>query len=163
MELRLALVVLVVAAFLPPVATAKLGIPLSHGELQEQARWSRAVGAPTRCVSQATDYAIASSIKQQWLGKTNVSVVAGRRHIEVLLSRRTCFLLRADYLPDLARIDAVFTLAHESVHVDGEWSERLADCLGARRFDRVARVAGFRFSTRAVRAFFKDSACYRRR
>jgi hypothetical protein len=142
------------------VATAKWGAPLSHWELQEQARWSKAVGAPTRCVSQATDYAIASSIKQEWLGKTDVVVLAGRRHVQVLLSRRTCFLLRADYLPELARIDAVFTLAHESVHVDGEWSERLADCVGARRFDRVARVAGFRFSERAVRAFFKDSACY---
>jgi hypothetical protein len=90
-------------------------------------------------------------------------VVASRRHVEVLLSRRTCFLLRADHLPELARIDAVFTLAHESVHVDGEWSERLADCVGARRFDRVARVAGFRFSRRAVLAYFKDSACYARR
>ena len=149
-----------VAAFLPPVATAKWGAPLSHRELQEQARWSRAVGAPTRCVSQATDYAIASSIKQEWLGKTNVLVVAGRKHVEVLLSRRTCFLLRADYLPELARIDAVFTLAHESVHVDGEWSKRIADCVGARRFDRVARVAGFRFAKRAVRTFFRDTACY---
>jgi hypothetical protein len=98
-----------------------------------------------------------------WLGKTEVVFVAGRRHVEVLLSQRTCFLLRADHLPEAARIDAVFTLAHESVHVDGEWSERLADCLGARRFDRVARVAGFKFSKRAVLAFFKGSACYPRR
>jgi hypothetical protein len=153
----------VAAALLPPVATAKWGAPLSHRALQEQARWSKAVGAPTRCVSQATDYAIASSIKQQWLGKTNVVVVAGRRHVEVLLSRRTCFLLRAGHLPELARIDAVFTLAHESVHVDGEWSEQRADCIGARRFDRVAKVAGFRFSREAVVEYFRDSVCYVRR
>jgi hypothetical protein len=153
----------VAAALLPPVATAKWGAPSSHQELQEQARWSKAVGAPTQCVSQAMDYAITSSIKQGWLGKTDVVFVAGRRHVQVVLSQRTCFLLRADYLPESARIDAVFTLAHESVHVDGEWNERLADCLGARRFDRVMRVAGFTFSKRAVLAFFKGSACYPRR
>lgn len=161
--LRLTLAVLVAAALLPSAATAEWGIPLSHRELQEQARWSKAVGAPTRCVSKAMDYAIASSIKQTWLGKTEEVFVAGHRHVQVLLSRRTCFFLRADDLPAWAAIDAVFTLAHESVHVDGELDERLADCLGARRFDRVARAAGYRFSRSAVAAYFKHNACYTRR
>lgn len=104
-----------------------------------------------------------SSIKQTWLGKTDEFFIAGRRHVQVLLSPRTCFLLRAKGLPEWAVIDAVFTLAHESVHVDGEFDERTADCLGARRFDRVARVAGFRFSKQAVAAFFKGNACRPRR
>jgi hypothetical protein len=159
--LRFGLVVLVVTAVLPAVAAANGDVPLSHHHLQDEARWSKAVGAPTRCVTQATDYAIASSIKQTWAGKTDEFFIAGRRHVQVLLSQRTCFLLRAKGLPESAVIDGVFTLAHESVHVDGELNERIADCLGARRFDRVARVAGFRFSNRAVEAFFKGNACRR--
>lgn len=151
------------AALLPPVAAADWGVPLSHRQLQDEARWSMAVGAPTRCVSQAGDYAMTSSIKRTWLGKTEEFFIAGRKHVHVLLSRRTCFLLRTKGLPEWSVIDAVFTLAHESVHVDGEFDERVADCLGARRFDRVARVAGFRFSKRAVSAFFKGNACRSRR
>jgi len=150
---------LVAAALLPPVADADWGVPLSHRELEGEARWSKAVGAPTRCVSHATDYAIAASIKQTWLARTEEFFIAGRRHVQVLLSQRTCFLLRATGLPESAVIDAVFTLAHESVHVDGESSERIADCLGARRFEHVARVAGFRFSGLAVAAFFQGNAC----
>jgi hypothetical protein len=160
-DLRFGLVVLVVAALLPPVAAAGWGVPLSHRQLEDEARWSKAVGAPTRCVSQATDYAIASSIKQTWAGRTDQLFIAGRRHVQVLLSQRTCLLLRAKGLPEWAVIDAVFTLAHESVHVDGELSERIADCLGARRFERVARVAGFRFSKRAVAAFYRGNPCRR--
>jgi hypothetical protein len=114
-------------------------------------------------VSKADDYAIASSIKQGWLGKTEELFVDGRRHVQVLLSQRTCLLLRSTDLPEWAVIDAVFTLAHESVHVDGEWNERIADCRGVRRFERVARVAGFRFSKQAVAAFFRDHPCRSRR
>jgi hypothetical protein len=148
----IALVVLVAASIAPSVAM---------GESRGDARWSKAVGAPTYCVSAATDYAIASSIRQTWLAKTEEVFVDGRRQVRVLLSPRTCRILRAKGLPQWVVIDAVFTLAHESVHVDGELNERIADCQGARRFDRVARVAGYRFSKRAVAAFFKGNACRR--
>ena len=158
---RAALAFLVATAVFALVATPGWGVPLPNGETPGKARWSKAVGAPTYCVSTATDYAIASSIKQTWMGKTEEAIVDGRRQVRVLLSRRTCQLLRAKGLPEWAVIDAVFTLAHESVHVDGELNERIADCAGARRFDRVARVAGFRFSKRTVAAYFKGNACRR--
>jgi hypothetical protein len=159
--LRSALAVLVVAALLPPVAAADWSVPLSNRQLEEEARWSKAVRAPTRCVSQAADYAMTSSLGRTWLGKTEEFFIGGRRHVQVLLSPRTCFLLRAKGLPEWAVIDGVFTLAHESVHVDGEFDEGTAECLGAGRFDRVARVAGFRFSKQAVAAFFAGNACRR--
>lgn len=171
--LRAALAVLVVATLLPPIASGqggvpapKWGVPLSHRELQAQVRWSKAVGAPTRCVSEGEDYAIAHSIRRGWLGRMDAVRVGGRVHRQVILSTRTCYMLlnaERENLPWHVLIDAIFTLAHESVHVDGVMNEKMADCIGARRWERVAKVAGYTVPKRAVKAYFKGNTCRSRR